>query len=122
MSLNVHWDGENVGRLERVDDRSREYAFSYTDASRSISLSLPVDRERFSPAESRPFFEALLPEGAVREQVASQLKLAASDSYGLLAELGRDCAGAWSSSDSTATRIPGRAAASTKRICVRRSA
>jgi serine/threonine-protein kinase HipA len=94
MSLNVHWDGENVGRLERVDERSREYAFSYTDASRPISLSLPADKERFTPAESRPFFEALLPEGAVREQVASQLKLAASDSFGLLAELGRDCAGA----------------------------
>ena len=53
-----------------------------------------MSQQRFSPAESRPFFEALLPEGAVREQIASQLKLAASDSYGLLAELGRDCAGA----------------------------
>jgi serine/threonine-protein kinase HipA len=30
----------------------------------------------------------------VREQIANQLKLAASDSYGLLAEIGRDCAGA----------------------------
>jgi serine/threonine-protein kinase HipA len=94
MSLGVYWDGEEVGRLERVDERSREYAFRYTQKSRSISLSLPLSQERFSPAESRPFFEALLPEGAVREQIASQLKLAASDSYGLLAELGRDCAGA----------------------------
>lgn len=94
MSLGVYWEGEQVGRLERVDERSREYAFSYTEAPRAISLSLPLDQSRFSPAESRPFFEALLPEGAVREQVASQLKLAASDSFGLLAELGRDCAGA----------------------------
>jgi len=94
MSLGVYWDGEEVGRLERTDERSREYAFRYTQPSRSISLSLPMSQERFSPAESRPFFEALLPEGAVREQIASQLKLAASDSYGLLAELGRDCAGA----------------------------
>ncbi len=94
MSLGVYWDGEEVGRLERVDERSREYAFRYTHASRPISLSLPVAQQRFSPAESRPFFEALLPEGAVRERIASQLKLAASDSFGLLAELGRDCAGA----------------------------
>jgi serine/threonine-protein kinase HipA len=94
MSLGVYWDGEEVGRLERVDERSREYAFHYNQASRPISLSLPVSQQHFSPAESRPFFEALLPEGAVREQIASQLKLAASDSYGLLAELGRDCAGA----------------------------
>jgi serine/threonine-protein kinase HipA len=94
MSLGVHWDTQEVGLLERVDERSREYAFRYTRASRAISLSLPLGREEFSPTESRPFFEALLPEGAVREQIASQLKLAASDSFGLLAELGRDCAGA----------------------------
>jgi serine/threonine-protein kinase HipA len=94
MSLGVYWDGEEVGRLERVDERSREYSFRYTDASRPISLSLPLSTRPFSAAESRPFFDALLPEGAIREQVASQLKLAASDSYGLLAELGRDCAGA----------------------------
>jgi serine/threonine-protein kinase HipA len=94
MSLGVYWDKQEVGRLERADERSREYAFRYTQASRAISLSLPQGREEFSAAESRPFFEALLPEGAVREQIASQLKLAASDSFGLLAELGRDCAGA----------------------------
>ncbi|HYM54188.1 MAG TPA: HipA N-terminal domain-containing protein, partial [Solirubrobacteraceae bacterium] len=87
MSLGVYWDDEEVGRVESVGERSREYAFRYTQASRPISLSLPVGQERFSPAESRPFFEALLPEGAVREQIASQLKLAVGDSSGLLAEL-----------------------------------
>ncbi|HSZ70953.1 MAG TPA: type II toxin-antitoxin system HipA family toxin [Solirubrobacteraceae bacterium] len=94
MTLGVYWDRSEVGRLDRIDPRSREYSFSYTEAPRAISLSLPLTRETFGPAESRPFFEALLPEGAVREQIARQLKLAASDSFGLLAELGRDCAGA----------------------------
>jgi serine/threonine-protein kinase HipA len=94
MSLGVYWDGEQVGLLEPANERSRDYTFAYTDRSRPISLALPVDRESFTVAESRPFFEALLPEGAVRELLAQQLKLAASDTYGLLAELGRDCAGA----------------------------
>lgn len=94
MSLGVYWDGEEIGRLERIAERSREYAFRYTAGARAISLSLPLREEPFTPSESRPFFEALLPEGAVRDQVASQLKLAASDSFGLLAALGRDCAGA----------------------------
>ncbi|NUT55830.1 MAG: type II toxin-antitoxin system HipA family toxin, partial [Thermoleophilia bacterium] len=80
--------------LERVSDQSREYAFSYTDRSRALSLSLPTTQETFSPSESRPFFEALLPEGTLREQLASQFRLAASDSFGLLGALGRDCAGA----------------------------
>lgn len=94
MSLGVHWDDEEIGRIDRVNERSREYAFHYTNASRPISLSLPLRDESFTPAESRPFFEALLPEGEARERIAGQLKLAAGDSYGLLAALGGDCAGA----------------------------
>jgi serine/threonine-protein kinase HipA len=94
MSLGVYWDGVEVGRLQPVDERSREYGFHYTDPSRPISLSLPTSRDTFTPAESRPFFEALLPEGALRDEIAGQLKLPSSDSYGLLAELGADCAGA----------------------------
>ncbi len=94
MSLGIYWGGEEVGKLQRVDARSREYFFQYSNAARAISLSLPISGEAFTLAQSRPFFEALLPEGAVRERIAGQLKLAASDSYGLLAELGRDCAGA----------------------------
>lgn len=94
MSLRVHWDRDEVGRLERPDERSSEYAFRYVGEPRQISLSLPRDRERFDPAESRPFFEGLLPEGAIRERLASRFKLATSDSYGLLAKLGGDCAGA----------------------------
>lgn len=94
MTLGVYWDGREVGRLERVGERSREYAFRYTDASRAISLSLPMSSESFSPAETRAFFEALLPEGVIRQRIAAELKLAASDSFGLLAALGRDCAGA----------------------------
>jgi serine/threonine-protein kinase HipA len=94
MTLHVFWDGAPVGVLDRIDERSRDYTFRYTRPSRPVSLSLPIREEPFTPAESRPFFEALLPEGGVREQVAAQLKLAASDSYGLLAALGADCAGA----------------------------
>jgi len=94
MLLHVYWEREETGVLEQVAERSREYTFRYTNASRPISLSLPLRAESFSASESRPFFEALLPEGTVRERIASQLKLASSDSFGLLAALGRDCAGA----------------------------
>jgi serine/threonine-protein kinase HipA len=93
MSLGVFWSGEEVGRLEQ-DESSRAYTFHYTQDSRAVSLSLPLAQRHFDAFESRPFFEALLPEGAVRDQIAHQLKLAVSDSFGLLGELGRDCAGA----------------------------
>ncbi|WCB96502.1 Serine/threonine-protein kinase toxin HipA [Baekduia alba] len=94
MSLIVAWDGRQVGQLDQHSERSREFTYTYTDASRALSLSLPTTQTTFSAVESRPFFEALLPEGVVREQIAGQLKLPAGDSYGLLAALGRDCAGA----------------------------
>lgn len=100
--LHVLWGREEIGLLEQPEERSREYVLQYTGAShRAISLSLPWREEPFSPAESRPFFEALLPEGAVRERIASQLKIAAGDSFALLAELGRDCAGALQLTDTT---------------------
>ena len=94
MSLGVYWSKERIGELELTDQFSREYRFRYLASNRAISLSLPVQAEPFTPAQSRPFFDALLPEGTVREQIAASLKLASSDSYGLLAALGRDCAGA----------------------------
>jgi serine/threonine-protein kinase HipA len=88
--------------LDQLADDSREYTFRYADgADRPISVSLPLGVGEFAPARSRPFFEALLPEGAIRDRVASQLKLAASDSFGLLGALGRDCAGALQILEST---------------------
>ncbi len=95
MSLQVRWEDRVIGALQRIDERSRDYAFAYSpEADRPISLSLPLRDDPFTPAESRPFFEALLPEGTVREQIARELRVATGDSFGLLAELGRDCAGA----------------------------
>jgi len=94
VSLGVYWDRALVGRLQLVDERSREYGFEYVDDARPISISLPTTQKSFTPAEARPFFEALLPEGTLREEIAARLRIASGDSYGLLSALGRDCAGA----------------------------
>jgi len=59
-----------------------------------LSASLPLREERFTPSESAPFFEGLLPEGAVRGAIAAKLGLNEANGFGLLAELGADCAGA----------------------------
>ncbi|HEX4436270.1 MAG TPA: type II toxin-antitoxin system HipA family toxin [Solirubrobacteraceae bacterium] len=94
-TLGVWWGRKQVGVLEQIAERSREYSFRYaSDASRAISLALPLRQEPFGVFASRAFFEALLPEGPLRERIAAQIRVAASDSFGLLAELGRDCAGA----------------------------
>jgi serine/threonine-protein kinase HipA len=59
-----------------------------------LSASLPTRTEPFSPSASRPFFEGLLPEGAVRTTIARSLGVSESNSFALMAELGRECAGA----------------------------
>jgi serine/threonine-protein kinase HipA len=95
-TLGVTWDKRPVGLLEKVaEPYGDDYRFTYAglDAPR-ISVSLPVRVEPFSASASRPFFEALLPEGSLREALAGMFRLPLTDSLGLLARLGRDCAGA----------------------------
>lgn len=59
-----------------------------------LSASLPVQSGAFAPARSAPFFEGLLPEGAVRASIARSFHLSEEDGFGLLKALGADCAGA----------------------------
>jgi serine/threonine-protein kinase HipA len=66
----------------------------WSDPMARLSASLPLREERFGPNESAPFFEGLLPEGAVRATVASKLGLSEANGFGMLEALGADCAGA----------------------------
>lgn len=59
-----------------------------------LSLSLPLAQERYTQGVVRPFLDGLLPEGDSRRTVADDFNLLASDTYGLIRALGRDCAGA----------------------------
>ncbi len=89
-----------MGTIERRGPS--RYRFAYGQevlASRAegdivLSASLPVRQEAFAPARSAPFFEGLLPEGAVRGEIARRFGLSEEDGFGLLRELGADCAGA----------------------------
>ena len=94
--LGVLWDKELIGELARTGDAyGIEYEFRYSEnAARAISVALPLRADTYAPAECRPFFEALLPEGTVRETLAAEFRLPLNDSFGLLRVLGRDCAGA----------------------------
>jgi len=97
--LDVYLGDRLVGHLTRPG--SGRLAFQYNEETASgnpreivLSASLPVERERFSNARTRPFFEGLLPEGAIREQIARERGLSVSNAFGLLGEIGAECAGA----------------------------
>jgi serine/threonine-protein kinase HipA len=60
-----------------------------------LSLSLPFRAAPFAEAGAGPFFAGLLPDGMpARRQLGRELQVDATDDFGMLAALGRDCAGA----------------------------
>lgn len=98
--LDVYLYGECVGALERRGPKRYRFRYDedvrarYEDGAIVLSASLPVQGEEFSPSAARPFFDGLLPEGAVRSSLAHSLRVSEEDGFALLEALGVDCAGA----------------------------
>lgn len=59
-----------------------------------ISLSLPLQAEPFSAAQTKNFFDGLLPEGFTRRTVAQWMHVSEDDYLSILHGLGRECLGA----------------------------
>lgn len=70
------------------------YDEGYLSSGAPISVSLPLQFESFSPAETTSFFEGLLPEGFSRKSVAKWLHADEADYLTILAGLGKECLGA----------------------------
>jgi serine/threonine-protein kinase HipA len=100
VSLRVLLYGSPIGALRPGE--ATDYTFEYAESVVAeagpgaivLSNALPVRSDEYSSIETRTFFEGLLPESARRDAIARELKISPNDSYGLLRELGRDCAGA----------------------------
>jgi serine/threonine-protein kinase HipA len=98
--LSVFLGERPVGTLQRRGPSRYRFAYSREllagpEGERTrLSASLPIREAAFTPSHSAPFFEGLLPEGAVRTAVAEKLRLSEEDGFGMLEALGADCAGA----------------------------
>lgn len=98
--LRVFLNSEWVGEIERRGPS--RYRFAYSPSALELhrpeevvlSASLPLRPEAFTPSLTSPFFEGLLPEGAVRSAIARSFHISEDDGFGLLRALGSDCAGA----------------------------
>jgi serine/threonine-protein kinase HipA len=100
--LTVWLYGERVATVDRYRGRPRllytEDALSrYALGTPLLSLSPPVSERQYTQGIVRPFIDGLLPEGESRKSIARDVGVRANDAYGLIRELGRDCAGADSS-------------------------
>jgi serine/threonine-protein kinase HipA len=91
--------GDNVAAIDQTRGRLR---LTYTEVALKryplgtplLSLSLPVQPERHTQGVVRPFLDGLLPEGQSRLAVADDFDVLPSDTFGLIREIGRECAGA----------------------------
>ena len=97
--LAVRLYGDRVAVIDRERQRlrlsySKEAFGRYPLGTPLLSLALPLTSQRYTQGVVRPFLDGLLPEGDSRRAVAEDFNLLASDTFGLIRALGRDCAGA----------------------------
>lgn len=90
--------GTQVGIFSRHRDI---FSFQYTDEAVAgsagrplLSVSMPTRSRMYRGKLPQVFFDGLLPEGEIRKMIAYDFGLDEADVFGLLQELGRDCAGA----------------------------
>lgn len=82
-------------RTGRFQLRYRDEALARWPRGRPLlSVSMPLRAEPFPPAVVGPFLDGLLPEGEARAVLEERYGLRRGDVAALLAEIGRDCAGA----------------------------
>lgn len=96
--LRVYLDGNPIGYAEQ---HSGNLSFEYDEEYRSqpdatpLSLSMPLTAPRYGNRQVRAFLDGLLPDSQpARERWATQYGVSANNPFGLLANVGRDAAGA----------------------------
>lgn len=77
--------------LEYTDDAAKRFPVGRP----LLSVSMPLrPGHRYPPAVTGAWLEGLLPEGEARTQIEANFDVRRGDVFDLLAEIGRDCAGA----------------------------
>ncbi len=97
--LNVLVNSRQVGVLER--EKSGAIKFTYAESwldwqhAFPVSISLPLQKDRYIGAKVTAVFENLLPDyEPIRKRVAERVGAEGTDAFSLLSEIGRDCTGA----------------------------
>ena len=98
VSIEMNGRQREVGSITGGSEFDARFCYSedYLNApdAMPISLSMPLKSESYDPAQTRNFFEGLLPEGFLRRTVAENNRTDAADYLSLLEMLGSECLGA----------------------------
>ena len=95
--LDVYLHERKIGVLTSDNGHlSFQYDTEYihSQGAEPLSFSLPVTSEPYSEQAILPFFSNLLPDEKVRTRIAEILRISPENIFGLLREIGEDCAGA----------------------------
>ena len=96
--LDVYICNRLAGTLLRDTDGSLSFLYCTdyhaSEAPIPLSCTLPLGEEPFGERDIAVFFSNLLPDEGVRRRIADILRLSPEDTFGLLREIGGDCAGA----------------------------
>jgi serine/threonine-protein kinase HipA len=95
--------GHPAGLLEELDP-GRKYRFVYesTYDGPPVSLTMPVSASPYEFDRFPPFFDGLLPEGAMLDGLLRQKKIDAQDYFGQLVAVGGELVGAVTAEEITA--------------------
>ena len=100
LKVNIEIAGYPTHVGDLVYAYGKEPVFKYAEAylcstnPLSISLSLPLQDKPFTAAQTKNFFDGLLPEGFTRRAVAQWLRVDENDYVSILKGLGAECLGA----------------------------
>jgi serine/threonine-protein kinase HipA len=91
---NVYVNGDLAGELQELRVK-KEYRFVYKEdyAGPSVSLTMPLKENPFHYDRFPPFFEGLLPEGAMLDALLRQTKIDRNDLFSQLIQVGHDLVG-----------------------------
>jgi serine/threonine-protein kinase HipA len=99
VPLNVYLNGKLVGRFRRQRSGAVDFQYDATwldwDKAIPVSLSLPLQEDRFVGDPVIAVFENLLPDNVgIRRLIAQRIGAGGEDAHSLLSQIGRDCVGA----------------------------
>ena len=94
-SAEVSMHGLPAGIFQEIEPRGK-YRFAYFENYNGppISLTMPVEKKEFGFDRFPPFFDGLLPEGALLEGLLKQRKIDKYDYFSQLIAVGNDLVGA----------------------------
>ncbi len=91
---NVFVNGVYAGDLKEIA-KGREYQFAYRSGyeGEAVSLTMPIHQQIYTFDKFPPFFEGLLPEGAMLAALLKKRKLDADDYFEQLLCIGQEVVG-----------------------------